>query len=116
MAGTNMPKTVERLTPLKVKSLNEKGDYADGGGLYLTVSDTGAKSWIFRYSNQGRRRQMGLGSVTKVGLADARKLAERASSTLALGLDPLDQRRELRLKGSNAPHLYCLCRAIHRLA
>ena len=56
MAGTNMPKTVERLTPLKVKSLNEKGDYADGGGLYLTVSDTGAKSWIFRYSNQGRRR------------------------------------------------------------
>ena len=98
-----MPKTVERLTPLKVKSLNEKGDYADGGGLYLTVSDSGAKSWIFRYSNQGRRREMGLGSVTKVGLADARKLAERASSTLALGLDPLDQRRELRLKGSNAP-------------
>lgn len=98
-----MPKTVERLTPLKVKSLHEKGDYADGGGLYLTVSDSGAKSWIFRYSNQGRRREMGLGSVTKVGLADARKLAERASSTLALGLDPLDQRRELRLKGSNAP-------------
>ena len=98
-----MPKTVERLTPLKVKSLYEKGDYADGGGLYLTVSDNGAKSWIFRYSNQGRRREMGLGSVTKVGLADARKLAERASSALALGLDPLDQRRELRLKGSNAP-------------
>ena len=98
-----MPKTVERLTPLKVKSLHEKGDYADGGGLYLTVSDTGAKSWIFRYSNQGRRREMGLGSITKVGLADARKLAERASSTLALGLDPLDQKRELRLKGSNAP-------------
>ena len=103
MAGTNMPKTVERLTPLKVKSLHEKGDYADGGGLYLTVSDSGAKSWIFRYSNQGRRREMGLGSVTKVGLADARKLAERASSALALGIDPLDQRRELRLKGSNAP-------------
>jgi integrase len=103
MVGTNMPKTVERLTPLKVKSLHEKGDYADGGGLYLTVSDSGAKSWIFRYSNQGRRREMGLGSVTKVGLADARKLAERASSTLALGLDPLDQRRELRLKGNNAP-------------
>jgi integrase len=102
MAGTNMPKTVERLTPLKVKNITEPGVYADGGGLYLTVSDSVAKSWIFRYSNQGRRREMGLGSVAKVGLADARKLTERASSTLALGIDPLDQRRELRLKGSNA--------------
>lgn len=102
MVGTDMPKIVERLNPLKVKNLHEKGDYADGGGLYLTVSATGAKSWIYRYSSDGRRREMGLGSVTKVGLGEARKLAERASSSLALGLDPLDQKRELALKGTNA--------------
>jgi len=102
MVGTDMPKIVERLTPLKVKNLHEKGDYADGGGLYLTVSATGAKSWIYRYSSDGRRREMGLGSLTKVGLGEARKLAEQASSSLALGLDPLDQKRELALKRTNA--------------
>lgn len=102
MVGTDMPKVVERLNPLKVKSLSERGDYADGGGLYLTVSASGAKSWIYRYSSGGRRREMGLGSVTKVGLGEARKLAERASSSLALGVDPLDQKRELALRESNA--------------
>ena len=34
---------------------------ADGGGLYLQVTDGGAKSWIFRYSMTGKRREMGLG-------------------------------------------------------
>ena len=98
-----MPKTVERLTPLKVKSITEPGVYADGGGLYLCVSKNGAKSWIFRYSSQGRRREMGLGSCLLVSLADARKKREECASALARGVDPLEQRRELKAKGNNAP-------------
>lgn len=103
-----MPKTVEKLTPLKVKSITEPGVYADGGGLYLCVSKTGAKSWIFRYSYQGRRREMGLGSCLLVSLADARKKREECASTLAREVDPLEQRRELKAKGNNAPSFsYC---------
>ena len=30
--------------------------YADGGGLYLRVDPSGAKSWVFRYSIGGRQR------------------------------------------------------------
>jgi hypothetical protein len=32
----------------------------DGRGLYLRVSATGAKSWVFRFQLDGKRRDMGL--------------------------------------------------------
>lgn len=35
------------------------GYYADGDGLYLQVTDAGAKSWIYRYMLAKRRREMG---------------------------------------------------------
>ena len=40
----------------------KRGYYADGGGLYLQVSATGSKSWVFRYRGRagGRLREMGL--------------------------------------------------------
>jgi Arm DNA-binding domain len=30
----------------------------DGGGLYLRVSPTGSKSWVFRFQLNGKRRDM----------------------------------------------------------
>lgn len=33
--------------------------YADGGGLYLRIGPTGAKSWVFRFMLVGKRRDMG---------------------------------------------------------
>lgn len=49
------------LTATKVKNLKTVGDHADGNGLYLRVSKTGRKNWIFRYTFQGKRSNMGLG-------------------------------------------------------
>ncbi|HTE36146.1 MAG TPA: Arm DNA-binding domain-containing protein [Reyranella sp.] len=37
------------------------GYHPDGGGRYLQVTDSGSKSWFFRYSMTGKRREMGLG-------------------------------------------------------
>ena len=38
------------------------GRYADGGGLYLIVKESGARSWLLRYKGEGGRvRDMGLG-------------------------------------------------------
>jgi len=83
---------IEKLTALKVARLNKPGRYADGKGLYLQITKSLAKSWIFRYERDGKERFMGLGPSHSVGLADARELARAARSRLALGKDPLDER------------------------
>lgn len=83
-----------KLTPLKVARLNEPGRYADGGGLYLQVSQWNTKSWLFRYMLNGRARQMGLGSVSTFTLKEARERARAARQLLADGIDPLEARRK----------------------
>ena len=50
--------------------------HGDGAGLWLHVNPAGARSWIFRFMLNGRAREMGLGPVHKIGLADARKRAQ----------------------------------------
>ena len=55
------------------------GRYADGGGLYLRVQGSGAKSWLFRVLVGGKAKDIGLGPATgpdAVGLATARDKAE----------------------------------------
>ena len=56
-----MARTIEKLTALAVSKLTEPGLYSDGGGLYLRVSESGAKSWVYRYMRERRPREMGLG-------------------------------------------------------
>lgn len=87
-----MARTIGRLTALKVNRLSQPGMYADGGSLYLQVTSTAAKSWIFRYSRSGRSREMGLGSLSKVPLAHARAAAQECRKLLGGGLDPVAER------------------------
>jgi hypothetical protein len=47
------------------------------GGLYLQVTG-GARSWIYRYTLNGRSREMGLGSLNAVTLSEARARAAEA--------------------------------------
>jgi hypothetical protein len=42
--------------------------YPDGGGLYLQISKTGARSWVFRFKQDGRERYMGFGPLNAVSL------------------------------------------------
>jgi len=67
--------------------------YADGGGLYLQVSENGGRSWIFRFKQNGRARDMGLGSLTSVSLATAREMAAECRRTRLTGVDPIEVRR-----------------------
>jgi integrase len=86
---------INRLTPLEVANA-KVGMHADGGGLYLQVTKTVAgqlnKSWLFRYSVGGRDRQMGLGSVTEVKLAEAREKAVECRRQRLDGIDPIEAR------------------------
>jgi hypothetical protein len=49
---------------LTLKKKLPPGLYADGGGLYMQVSQEGTKAWIFRYTRAKRPRKMGLGPVS----------------------------------------------------
>jgi integrase len=102
-----MARTTELLTAIKVKNAKSKGFYPDGAGLYLKVTDTGSKSWVYRYKRNGKARDMGLGNadVDKVGsvtLAQARKLAGDARQKLLDGIDPLDERKAEAIVESDA--------------
>jgi integrase len=81
-----------------VSKLVKPGRYSDGGGLYLQVSRTGTKAWILRFMLGGRSREMGLGPIDVVSLAEARERARQARKLLLDGSDPIVARREARLR------------------
>lgn len=90
-----MAKTLEKLSPLKVQRLKAPGLYGDGGGLYLQIKAAGARSWVFRYRMGGRKtpRDMGLGSLDSVSLADARLKAADKRNLILDGIDPIEARK-----------------------
>jgi integrase len=88
-----MTQSIHRLSAVKVANLKQRGMYADGGGLYLQVSQNGTRSWIFRFKQSGRSRDMGLGSLTAVSLATAREIAADCRRKRSAGLDPIETRK-----------------------
>jgi hypothetical protein len=93
-----MAQTLFRLNSKTVTTLKAPGRHADGGNLYLTISKTGAKSWIFFFTFNGKQREMGFGSLNAVGLAEAREKAAAARNDLANRIDPLEKRNLERSK------------------
>jgi hypothetical protein len=81
-----------KLTARTVDAIREPRRYGDGAGLWLHVGPTGGKSWVLRYKRHGRAREMGLGPVDLVPLAEAREKARQARRKLLDGIDPLDER------------------------
>ena len=69
------------------------GRHADGNGLYLFVQPSGTRSWIQRLVIRGRRRELGLGSVALVSLAEAREKALANRKLAREGSDPLAEKR-----------------------
>ena len=57
-------------------------------GLYLVVQPSGARSWAIRYRHAGRTRKHTLGSWPAIDLSAARRLAGKALTKAAEGIDP----------------------------
>lgn len=93
-----MPKRARELGALEVKRLTRPGVHAVGGvsGLALQVTVTGARSWLFRFRHNGRRREAGLGPYPDVPLAKARDYAREARDLLRQGIDPIAERQAAR--------------------
>ncbi|MGY2052692.1 tyrosine-type recombinase/integrase [Methylobacterium sp. JK268] len=82
------------LTAIKIRALKAPGRYADGNGLYLVVDPSGAKRWMLRTIVQGHRRDIGLGGLSVVPLAEAREKALAFRKLAREGGDPLAERRK----------------------
>ncbi|THD43824.1 MAG: DUF4102 domain-containing protein [Bradyrhizobium sp.] len=92
-----------KLTALAVQKAKKRGYLGDGGGLYLQIGASGAKSWVFRFrQTDGRLREMGLGPVADVTLAEARAGAAAARKLRRERLDPIAERRAAKAKAENA--------------
>jgi len=91
-----MARQANRLGARQVATLKEPGRHADGGNLYLSISETPgglSKRWVFMYSRAGKQREAGLGSVAFVTLVQARRAAADWRLQLARGIDPLEAKR-----------------------
>lgn len=92
-----MGRNLNRLSAKTVDSLKTRGYYADGGGLYLQISHVLSKSWVFRFSLHGKTREMGLGPVHTISLADARTKAAACRKLLHESKDPIEERKTTNL-------------------
>lgn len=88
-----MGRGIHKLNRNLVKGLSEPGRYSDGGGLYLMIRKSGLKTWMFRYTMEGRTRDMGMGTVCSLHDIDvARNTASEARVSVKEGRDPLRQK------------------------
>ena len=88
-----MARAEKRLSATEVKNKAAPGMYCDGGGLYLQITPTGTKSWLYRYAFKGKTRDMGLGGYPAVTLADARVERDQHRDVLKIQkLDPIEVR------------------------
>jgi integrase len=88
----------KKLSALAVKNA-AAGVHADGGSLYLSVSKSGSRRWLYRYRSGARVKDLGLGDASVLSLADARALRDRWRKELALGRDPIEARKAEKVQG-----------------
>jgi hypothetical protein len=92
------PKTIHDQINKATPNLNGKTTkfYRIGAADFrLQVTPTGVKSWIYRYTINGRTRAMGLGPLRNTSFNDAKKFARKVRVLLDDGIDPLEERDRL---------------------
>ena len=83
-----MARPINTLSTRKALALKKAGRHSDGGGLYLRITPGGAKCWVFMSAVGGKRAEIGLGSVSAIGLATARRLSSEMREAVATRRDP----------------------------
>lgn len=87
-----MARPEKKLSSQEVKSLTSPGRHSDGGGLYLSIDASGRRRWVFMYTSNGRRVELGLGSTSTRSLKEAREEAASLRAHVVRGLDPRAER------------------------
>lgn len=87
-----------RLSATLIRNLNEPGRYNDGDGLFLELTGPNKGNWQLRATINGRRRDIGLGSLSLVSLKDAREAAFELRREIQRGIDPVAERRRRKVE------------------
>lgn len=87
-----MARQIFKLSAVGILNLKQPGRYGDGSGLWLQVRSSECKSWLFRFTLRGKSRQMGLGALHTVSLAEAREKALQCRKLLLDDFDPIEVR------------------------
>jgi integrase len=90
-----MARRIGKLSAVALPKL-KAGMHADGGGLYLQVTGSGARTWIYRFMLGRRAREMGLGPLHVVSLSEAREKARECRKLRHEGIDPIEARKAQR--------------------
>src|SRR4051812_4842950 len=98
-----MARQTKRLSARAVATLTKPSRHSDGDGLYLVVDPSGAKRWLFLFRWNGKLKEMGLGGLASVSLADARERADEARRILASGRNPIEVRKAERAERETTP-------------
>lgn len=81
----------------------EPGKLQDGKGLFLVKRTKANGKWLFRFSFDGKRPEMGLGTWPEISLAEARSRASSARELIGAGKNPIRERNASRIARRAVP-------------
>jgi integrase len=84
LTDTEIRRTKKREKPYKL---------SDGGNLYLWITPSGGKLWRWAYRHERKEKLMTFGRYPEVSLARARERHVEARRLLAVGVDPMAERK-----------------------
>lgn len=64
----------------------------DGEGLYLKITHSGVKTFVYRFTLKGRTRDLTLGTYPAMSLKDARDVRNAHKLNVDAGVDPIEKR------------------------
>ena len=103
-----MARGIHRLSAMQVARTKPKKDHTalcDGGNLYLDLTRLAdgriGRYFSFRYERDGRRRELGIGSLDTITLGEARERARAFRLDLLDGKDPLTERQLQKAASAN---------------
>ena len=95
-----MPKLLAAMPVKKIEVL-PGGRWAVASSLYLFVSPTGGRSWVFRYTGpKGKVVDMGIGSYRELSRDKAIERVAELQAMRKAGIDPLAERRAAVIAGA----------------
>ncbi len=87
-----------KLSAAQIRALTKPGRYMDGDGLSLLLTAPRKGYWVLRATINGRRRDIGLGPLDLVTLAEARELAIDMRRDIQRGIDPIEERKRQKIE------------------
>lgn len=87
-----------KLSAAQIRALTKPGRYMDGDGLSLLLTAPRKGYWVLHATINGRRRDIGLGPLDLVTLAEARELAIDMRRDIQRGIDPIEERKRQKIE------------------